>query len=86
MDNLKRPMWLPHKMADKGKKKITEVGEATENIRNGYRMPLGVATPKATLSTMSLAVVAGVALLSEELLAQQQASDSGQASMGSGFG
>ncbi|MDM8549989.1 hypothetical protein QUF72_07935 [Desulfobacterales bacterium HSG2] len=77
--HLKTPMWIPKKMA---LEKILPKGDPMENIRKGYTMPFDVAPAKAMMGTMVLAVTLGVALLSEELLAEREDKDNG----GGGFG
>jgi hypothetical protein len=79
VDRLKRPVWVPEKRA--GKKEIVQTGRPVENIQAGYRMPLDIAGPKALMGTTSLAMVTGMALLSEALLEEQRRS-----AMAGGFG
>ncbi len=79
VDRLKRPVWVPEK--DAGKKAIIQSGEPVENIQAGYRMPLDIAGPKALMGTTSLAMVTGMALLSEALLEEQRRN-----AMAGGFG
>ena len=80
VDRLKRPVWVPEK--DAGKKAVIQTGQPVENIQAGYRMPLDIAGPRALMGSMGLAMVVGAALLSDELLAEQQRGLAG----GGGFG
>ena len=74
---LKSPMWIPESRGN-----ILSKGDPEENMAKGYTMPFDVAPAKSMMGTMGLAAALGVALLSEELLAEQKDKDNG----GSGFG
>jgi len=82
-EHLMRPMWLPR--YDYGK--ILCTGKtADENISQGYIMPVDIAPPRAMMGAVSLAAVSGLALLSEEFLAEQQRDASSGSFFGGGFG
>lgn len=88
MQRLKHPMWLPHPAGSTGDAIVVDK-KAEKNIRDGYRMPVDAAPPKAMMGGLGPAVVSGMALLSHELLTelQRDASAPGSAgSWGGGFG
>lgn len=84
---LKTPMWIPEDIEGAGQKEtIRMAGDSRAYLDQHFRMPLGVAGPTAFLGTMGLAMTLGAALLSEELLAAQQASAISGSSTDTGFG
>ncbi|MDM8549186.1 hypothetical protein QUF72_03875 [Desulfobacterales bacterium HSG2] len=84
-DRLRRPMWLP-RAASVHRKILCARKTADENISQGYRMPVDIASPRAMMGAVSLAAASGLALLSEELLAEQQRDASSGSFFGGGFG
>lgn len=83
-DRLKHSMWLPT-MPKRGKEKILSNKKMSyKNIQKGYKMPLDIAPPRTVMGVTGLAMATGLALLSDELLAEQQ-SHSGIGA-GRGFG
>lgn len=67
---LKTPVWTPEPGSKN--KHVRVKGKPVETIQDGYYMPLDIAGPKALMGSMGLAMVVGAALLSDELLAEQQ--------------
>lgn len=87
VEGLKTPMWIPEDIKGTSQNEsIRMAGDSKEYLDRHFRVPLGVAGPTAFLGTMGLAMTLGVALLSEELLAEQRASAIGGSSAGTGFG
>lgn len=82
VEKLKSPIWIPKNKDEK----ISAQGPPPENIDQGFKMPLDIAPPSAMMGTLGVAAIAGMALLSEELLAMQQENAKGTASFGGGFG
>lgn len=79
VERLKTPVWVPE--TGSGNKKVLSKGKAVEAIEDGYYMPLDIAGPRALMGSMGLAMVVGSALLSDDLLAEQQ-----RGMVGGGFG
>lgn len=77
---LKTPVWTPEPGSKN--KHVRVKGKPVETIQSGYFMPLDIAGPRALMGSMGLAMVVGAALLSDELLAEQQKG----AAAGGGFG
>ena len=85
---LKRPIWMTAEKTTLSELSQISPGKSSvENIEKGLVMPVDIAPPTAMMGTVTLAVMTGYALLSEELLAEQgrAAVDSG-ASSGGGYG
>lgn len=85
---LKRPIWMTGDSTTlSGRSQISPGKSSVENIEKGLVMPVDIAPPTAMMGTVTLAVMTGYALLSEELLAEQRrmAVDSGAPS-GGGYG
>lgn len=82
VSNLKSPIWIP----DKKNEKILSHGDGAENIDQGFKMPLDIAPPSAITASLGLAMVSGMAILSDDLLAMQQENSAGSGSIGVGFG
>ncbi|MDM8549187.1 hypothetical protein QUF72_03880 [Desulfobacterales bacterium HSG2] len=82
-ERLRKPMWLPE---DENGKILCARKTADENISQGYRMPVDIASPRAMMGAVSLAAASGLALLSEEFLAEQQRDASSGTVFGGGFG
>lgn len=68
---VKRPMWLPPSSLP-ADTPVRETGIPMDNIRDGYRLPLTSLAPVKFMGGLSLAAGLGLALLSEELLAEQR--------------
>jgi hypothetical protein len=81
VEKLREPMWIPYLTNEK----IRNKGRTIDNIRDGYRIPSDIASPKAFIAGAALAMSTGMALLTEELLAEHQENgkDSGS---GGGYG
>ena len=87
VERLKTPMWVPENMADiHSKDEIRTTGAAKDHISRNHRVPLGVAGPGVFLGTVGLAMATGMAMLSDALLAEQQAGAAGRSSFETGFG
>ena len=88
VDRLKQPLWHPSVLAGGKALSAPPPGKsADEYIRQGYRMPVDVAPPWAMMGVIGLAMVAGAALLSEELLAEQaKQAVPGSSTWGGGYG
>jgi hypothetical protein len=72
-EKLKSPIWIPESgMAVSGAKSARKAKTARERVEAGFSMPVDSAPPRAMLGAVALAAVAGMALLSEDLLAEQQ--------------
>ena len=72
-EKLKSPIWIPETgAAAAGSKQAQKSKSARDRIEAGYSMPVDSPPPKAMLGAMAMAAVAGMALLSEDLLAEQQ--------------
>jgi hypothetical protein len=82
VEKLREPMWIPNR-ADQP---ILNKGNVVENMRNGYRIPLDTAPPKAFSAGVIMAIATGMALLSEELLAEQQKQKGGDWDSSGGYG
>ncbi|QTA78379.1 DNA topoisomerase VI subunit A domain-containing protein [Desulfonema limicola] len=82
VDKLKSPVWIPY---DKDKTILLQ-GAAHENIEQGFKMPLDIAPPSSMIGTLGIAMAAGLALLSDDLLAMQRENAGGMDSFGGGFG
>lgn len=68
VETLKQAVWLPESTADSaGKQTIPVGGDPFARVKEGYRLPLAVAPPRALITSLSAAVIAGTALLSPEL-------------------
>lgn len=87
VDTLKNPIWLPPGRPGAGVTESAAGKSSEENIQRGLRMPLDIAPPRAMMGVAGLAMIAGMALLSDELLAEQRrrATDTSSADRG-GFG
>jgi hypothetical protein len=80
-----RPVWLPELKTDpSATAKIPVGGDPFERVKKGYRLPLASAPPKSMMGALSMGVVAGLALLSPELMAQMDRT--GGVSYGGGYG
>lgn len=85
IQKLARPVWLPELKADpSATAKIPVGGDAFERVKSGYRLPLASAPPRSMMGALSVAAVAGLALLTPELAERIEAS--GGASYGGGYG
>ncbi len=85
LSRLKDPVWRPTgRAAVAGGAAAPKGKDPREIINEGYRMPVDVAPPRAFMGTAALAMIAGAALLSPELMAQQQAT--GADGTSGGFG
>lgn len=83
---LEQPIWLPDKSKERSKETAyPKSSDPVKNVGQGFRVPLDVAPPLSFMSASTMAMVAGVALLSPELLAQR-AADASSGSFGGGFG
>ena len=72
VDRLKKPIWLPSPTKKLDQDAAFPKGKtAMENISKGHNMPVDVAPPRAMMGAAALAITAGFALLSQELLAEQ---------------
>jgi len=87
VDKLKNPIWLPAGRPGAGATDTRVTSSSEENIQHGLRMPLDIAPPRAMMGAVGLAMLAGMALLSDELLAEQRrlAKDT-TSDVGGGFG
>jgi hypothetical protein len=73
LDQIKNPIWLPMSVATlKPGGKVRTYESAEENVRQGLRMPVDVAPPRAMMGAMTIAMAMGFALLSEELLGEME--------------
>lgn len=68
---LKHPMWRPPSSLPP-ETPVRETGKPLDNIRDGYRLPLTSVSPLKFMGGLGLAAGLGLALLSEELLAEQR--------------
>lgn len=72
VDRLKDPVWIPDSTRGPGSPAHDPVGKkAKENVAQRFAMPVDAAPPAAMMGGLGLAMVAGMALLSNELLAYQ---------------
>lgn len=83
---LDNPVWRPSgRAAVAGGAARPKATDPQDIIAEGYRMPVDVAPPRAFMGTAALAMLTGAALLSPELLAQQQ-HVTGDGAASGGFG
>jgi hypothetical protein len=90
VDRIKHPVWLPGTRADYDRKARSSAASgksSTENIEQGFIMPLDMVPSLAMMGTVALAVTTGYALMSDEFLTEQRRAtvDSGSSS-DSGYG
>lgn len=81
VERLRTPMWVPPHPEEAF---VRNRGPAEEYLRDGFRMPLDTAPPQSLMGSLGLAMVLGLPLLSEQLLAEQ--ADSAGNGIGGGFG
>ena len=84
VDKVRRPVWIPPDAGGLSAKiGRSPGGSAAENIQQGFFVPVDGAPPRALTGMMGLALVTGLALLSEDLAAHQlQNSIGGDSSWG----
>jgi hypothetical protein len=86
VDRLKNPVWMANPTRDRNV--IYPTGKtAMKKIAQGFIMPVDVASPRAMMGTLTLAMSLGLVLLSRELISEQfrQSQTSSSASSG-GYG
>jgi len=72
-EKLKAPIWIPESgAAASGARAARKAKTAKERIEAGYSMPVDSAPPKAMLGGVAMAAVAGMALLSDDLMAEHR--------------
>ena len=86
VDRLKDPVWIPESSRRGATSGHNPIGKkAQENVAARFSMPVDAAPPAAMMGGLGLAMIAGMALLSNELLAHQEQYDRSGASSG-GYG